>query len=346
MKPEDLITLNEEVAAMARAGLPLDQGLAALAEEMGRGELQRVTAQLATDLKAGRTLPEAIERQGKNLPPFYAGLVETGIRTGRMAEVLATLTVYARTIAGLRATILDALLYPAVVLLFATIILGAVIGYLVPRFGAIFEEFGMTLPLLTQVMLAICRRPLLFLVAPLLIIVGTIILTKAILSGSEGGRRRWTRLVYALPVVGVLIRASRQAAFADLLALLVDHDVPLPLAFQLAGEASSDPFLASGARAAQKELEAGQSVGPALRERMLVPELIAWMTTVGEQRGELGQTLQHVAELYHRQVERRAAFLRTVLPPFMIIGTAGILLFLFVFPTVLPMIKLLDGLSK
>jgi type II secretory pathway component PulF len=346
MKPEDLITLNEEVAAMARAGLPLDQGLAALAEEMGRGQLRQVTAQLATDLKAGRTLPEAIKRQGTNMPAFYAGLVETGIRTGRMAEVLATLTVYARTIAGLRATIFDALLYPAVVLVFAAIILGAVIGYLVPRFGAIFEEFGMQVPVLTEVMLAICARPLLFVVAPLFIILGAIILTRASLSGSEEGRHIWARFVYAIPVVGVLVRASRQAAFTDLLALLVDHEVPLPLAFQLAGEASSDPFLASGARAAQKELEAGRPLGPALRERMLVPELVAWMTTVGEQRGELGQTLQHVAELYHRQVERRAAFLRTVLPPFMIIGTAGILLFLFVFPTVLPMIKLLEGLSK
>jgi type II secretory pathway component PulF len=346
MKPEDLITLNEEVAAMARAGLPLDQGLAALAEEMGRGQLQKVTAELAVDLKEGRTLPEAIARQGKRLPAFYAGLVETGIRTGRMAEVLATLTVYARTIAGLRATIFDALLYPAVVLLFATIIMGAVIGYLVPRFGAIFEEFGMTLPALTEIMLAICRRPLLFLVAPLLIVLGAIILTKAILSGSDQGRRRWARLVYALPVVGVLVRASRQAAFSDLLALLVDHEVPLPLAFQLAGEASSDPFLASGARAAQKELEAGQPLGRALRERMLVPELIAWMTTVGEQRGDLGPTLQHVAELYHRQVERRAAFLRTVLPPFLIIGTAAVLVCLFVLPMALPMIKLLEGLSK
>src|SRR5438552_1367245 len=119
MNPEDLITLIDEIAAMARAGLPLDQGLAALPKEMGRGRLQQVTAALAADLRAGHTLPEALSRQGRRMPPFYAGLVEAGVRTGRVPDVLATLTDYARTLAQLRATVLDAALYPTVVLLFA-----------------------------------------------------------------------------------------------------------------------------------------------------------------------------------------------------------------------------------
>jgi type II secretory pathway component PulF len=77
-----------------------------------------------------------------------------------------------------------------------------------------------------------------------------------------------------------------------------------------------------------------------------MPELIAWMTAVGERRGELGKSLHHVAELYRRQVERRAALLRTVLPPFLIVATAGVLVCLFVFALILPMVKLLEGLAK
>src|SRR5205814_5250782 len=91
MNPDDLIALNEEIAGMARAGLPLDQGLAALAREMGRGRLQQVTAALAKDLRAGQTLPQALERQAGRVPPFYAGLVAAGVRTGRICGVLATL---------------------------------------------------------------------------------------------------------------------------------------------------------------------------------------------------------------------------------------------------------------
>jgi type II secretory pathway component PulF len=149
-----------------------------------------------------------------------------------------------------------------------------------------------------------------------------------------------------LPVVGPLVRSARLAAFTDLLGILVDYGLSLPRAFELAGEASSDPFVKLGARQARQDLEAGLPLGPALRHRLLVPELIAWMTALGEQRGELGKVLHQIAAVYRRQVERRAALLRTVLPPFLIIGTAGVVVSVFVFALILPMVKLLEGLSK
>src|SRR5436190_650386 len=135
MNPDDLIALNEEIAGMARAGLPLDQGLAALAREMGKGRLQRVTAALAEDLRAGHTLPEALERQKGQVPPFYAGLVFAGVRTGRISEVLATLTVYARSVADLRSIVVEALFYPSVVVLFASALIGVLGFVILPQFA-------------------------------------------------------------------------------------------------------------------------------------------------------------------------------------------------------------------
>jgi general secretion pathway protein F len=346
MAPEDLIALNDEIAAMARAGLPLDQGLASLAEDMGRGRLRQVTAALAADLRAGQTLPEALERQGKRVPPFYASLVEAGVRSGRVAEVLGTLTDYARTMADLRATVVDAFLYPAVVVVFALVILSIVLCFLVPQYGNLYREFGLRLPLVTQAVLAVGLRPGAFLVAPVLAVAGGLLLTRAALTGTDRGRCLWARAIYSVPLVGTVIRAARLAAFTDLLAILVDHGLPLPRAFRLAGEASSDPFLVLGAQQAQQDLEAGLPLGPALRHRLLMPELIAWMAAVGERRGDLGKSLHHVADLYRREVERRAALLRTVLPPFLIVVSAGVLVCLFVFALILPMIQLLEGLSK
>jgi type II secretory pathway component PulF len=346
MTADDLIALNEEIAAMARAGLPLEQGLAALARDMSRGPLRQVTARLAADLQAGRTLPEALERQGSRVPPFYAGLVEAGVRSGRVAEVLATLTEYARAVSGLWATIVDATLYPAVVLVFAVAILVVVIGYLVPQYGQVYGDLNMKLPAITEAVLAVCSHADTCVLAPALGVVGALVLAGALLGGSERGRRFSTRVVYSLPVVGSLVRAARLASFAELLAILVDYGLPLPRAFQLAGAASSDPFLAAGARRAEKELTAGQPLSPALRAHLMVPELVAWMTAVGERRGELGQALHQVAELYRRQVERRAALLRNVLPPFLIIGTAGVVVGLFVVALILPLVKLLEALTK
>lgn len=346
MNPEDLAALNDEIAGMARAGLPLDQALATLAKEMGGGELKRVTAALADDLGQGRTLPEALERQGGRVPPFYAGLVAAGIKTGRLGEVLATLTTYARSIATLRTIVIDALIYPAVVLLLAVPLLFVLSFFLLPEFDKIYRDFGMRLPVVTQVVLGVGRYPLELFVIPGSVIVIGVILLRQVLRLSDAGRRTWARLVYAVPMMGTMIRASRLAAFTELLAILVDHRLPLPEAFRLAGQASSDPVMATSAKQVYEELSHGQPLGEALRGRGLVPEWVAWMAGMGERRGALGETLRHIATMYSRQVELRAALLRSILSPLLILVTAGVFVAFFVFALMMPMMSLLEGLSK
>lgn len=346
MSPDDLITLNEEIAGMARAGLPLDQGLAALAREMGRGRLQTVTAGLAEDLRAGHPLPEALRRQGNRVPPFYAGLVSAGIRSGRLADVLATLTTYARSVADLRATVVSAVFYPAVVLAVSTALFAGFAFLVLPQFERIFQDFNLKLPRATLWALEAVKHPVfvgLLLAAWVTLWVGIL---RVIVHTKGSGRLAWTRLGYAVPVVGTLVRSMRLAAFSELLAILVDQNVPLPEAFRLAGEASSDPFTLASSRQVQQDLAEGMPLWAVLRSRQLVPELIAWMTGLGERRGELGKAMHQVAQIYRRQVEVRAAILRSVLPPFLIVFTAGTLVGYFVLTVMLPMTKLIEALSK
>jgi type II secretory pathway component PulF len=343
---EDLIALNEEIAGMARAGLPLDQGLAALAREMGKGRLQVVTARLAADLSAGHTLPQALERQSSSLPSYYAGLVAAGVRSGRVSEVLATLTVYARSVAELRATVVSAVLYPAVVLVLACLLFGFFCFVIVPELDAVFKQMQVALPAPASLMLVISRHPLETLIVPLLVILVEVVILVLLLRFTRRGPRLWARFVYMIPILGTLLRSMRLAAFTDLLGILVDHAVPLPEAFRMAGEASTDPLMVAAAGHVQQDLKQGLPLAGVLRNRRLVPELIAWIMALGEQRGTLGNALHQVAEVYRRQVEMRVSLLRSVLPPFLIISTAGVLVGLFVLTFMMPMIRLLEGLVR
>jgi type II secretory pathway component PulF len=345
MNSDDLVTLNDEIAGMAKAGLPLDQGLAALAREMNRGRLQRATERIAADLKRGQTLPQALENQGDRVPRFYAALVKAAIRSGRLSEVLATLTLYARSMADLRSIVVGSLLYPGIVVVIAAVIFIGLTYFVVPQFSDIFVGFNLQLPAITVAVLWLAAHPEAILI-PLLVIGGSLLVYRLIAALSEWGRLMWARSLYTVPVFGTMIRAARLASFSELLAILVDQAVPLPEAFRLAGEASSDPIMAMAAQQVQHDLNQGLPLATTLRERHLVPELVAWMTGFGEQRGELGSALHHVAELYRRQVEMRAALLRNVLPPFVIIFTGGVIVALFVFALMLPMLKLLQSLAK
>jgi general secretion pathway protein F len=345
LSAEDLVTLNEEIAGMARAGLPLDRGLTALAREMGRGRLRQVSRQLAEDLHAGFTLPQALERQKGRLPSFYSALLAAGIRSGRIGDVLGTLTLYARSVADFRDTVSGALLYPAVVLVLGLGLLLFVGTAILPGLVDVFDKFKMRLPALTQMLLFVGEHPLQILVLPIVVAIVGLVCARWLLRSNPGGRVRWARFIYALPLAGTLIRSARLAAFTDLLGILVDQSIPLPEALGLAAAASSDPLLTESGDHIARDLRQGVPLGETLKRQHLVPELVVWMIGFGEAQGTLGPALHQVAQMYRRQAEARAALLRVVLPPFLIVCLAGLMGGLFIFGLMAPMHSLLEGLS-
>jgi type II secretory pathway component PulF len=345
MTAEDIAALNDQITAMARAGLPLDQGLQSLAKEMGSGELRSVTEALAADLRAGHPLPEALARQEGRLPPYYASLVTAGIKTGRLPEVLTTLSTYAQTIALTRGTILEALIYPFIILVVAFAILGGIAWTILPEFDAIFHDFGMKLPRFTELVLTVGRNIELFVLLPTFVVVVGIIVVWATWN-TPWGRRLWTHAIYLIPVVGTLIRSARLAAFTDLLGMLVEYGMPLPAAFRLAGAASSDPDMAQQAYEIEDRLGHGLPLAEAFRGRGLIPEWIAWLAAAGERQSALGPALREIAAIYRKRVQTRTTILRTVFPPLIVITIAGVLVVVFAGALFLPMIKLLEGLSN
>jgi type II secretory pathway component PulF len=345
LSADDLIALNQEIAGMAKAGMPLDKGLAALAHGMGRGRLQQVTKRLADDLASGCTLPQALERQPGRVPPYYAAILAAGIRSGRIAEVLATLTTYSRMLAEFRASVFSALVYPAVVMALGVCLLVGTGVWVLPGFIGVFERMHLRLPWTTNALIFIGAHPIETIVLPVAVVLGVPTVLRMLLALYPGGGTIWARLVYSLPLVGAMVRAARFAAFADLLAILVDQSVPLPEALALAGQASTDPLLAGGVKRALKDVDQGQRLGEALARQRMMPSLVVWMTIFGEKQGMLGPTLHHVAQVYRRQADYRASLLRAVLPSLLLIFLAAVLVSVFVFGLLGPMFSLLEGLS-
>lgn len=346
MNADEIVALNEQIAGMARAGLPLDHGLSMLAREMGRGRLRQVTAALGDDLRNGATLPDALERRRGQLPPYYASLATAGIRTGQLPDVLATLTAYARTIASTRSLVIEAFSYPLLVLVFASFIFGIMGVIVIPQFEQIFKDFKLPIPTLTIWALEVTHAPISWIIAPIVTMVVVFLVARFCFRRTHSGRKIWTRLVYSIPLIGSMIRSARLAAFVDLLAVLVKYSVPLPEAFQLAGDACSDPLITDQTRDVRTRLEHGITLGEALTGGDLLPEWVAWMSAAGERRGTLAATLKEIAAVYRRHVEARAAVVRSLLPSVLIIVMAAILTLIFIVALVLPLISLIEGLSK
>lgn len=346
LTPDQLIYLNEEIAGMARAGLPLEEGLASIAREMSRGNLKQTTQHLADQLKQGKSLPEAIAAQQGRMPKFYSSLMNAGIRGGNLPDVLALLTTYARTLSDLSTVVYTALLYPIMIMLITLFLIVMIMIFVMPQFISIFSDFGMRLPFFTQLIVDVCRNPIPTLVIPSGVIGVTAIGLRQVFNATEAGRCIWARIIYSLPVFGVLIRSARLAALTDLLAILVENQMPLPEAFELAAQAGSDPILKAGAIQIAEKLRQGSSLAQALKEYKILPEVVSWMAGMGELKGTLPQTLKQAAQMYSRQVAVRSQMVQSVFPPMLVVLCAGFITSVFVFAVFLPLIGLLEGLSK
>src|SRR5207248_3257493 len=135
-----------------------------------------------------------------------------------LPEVLATLTTYARTVAVTRMIVVDSLLYPIVVMLFALLLFAGMVIFIVPGFDKIFKDFNMRLPLVTEWVLMIGRNPIPIFIPFVLALLGLVV-AWAIMRRTSQGRRLWAWMLYGVPLLGTLVRAARLAAFADLLAV-------------------------------------------------------------------------------------------------------------------------------
>lgn len=346
MNAETLAALSDEMAALSRAGLPLDRGLAALSAELGSDSVGRACRDLARLLSQGRPADEAMAEALKGAPDHVAALVRSGVASGKLAESLTRLGEHARLRSRLSSAVVEALFYPAIVLAFGLGIFAFIGNFIIPKFMRIFDDFGMRLPWITQALFALNNYAfVVYLVIPGALVAGFLAL-RLVLGLFPSGRRAWCRVTGAVPIWGQMQRHVNLALFYDLLGLLVTAEVPLPEALRLAGEATPDPVLARAAREAAKDLEAGKPLEPSLRDHHLGSAWAAWIAGVGASRGQLVPQLELLRDNSMRMAEWRSRWLRAVLPPVLLVFVAGGGIGMFILSLFLPMFILVDGLSK
>jgi type II secretory pathway component PulF len=310
---EDLIALNDEIAALVRAGVPLERGLLDVGGDL-RGRLRTIATALGERMTRGESLPQALESEGERIPRVYRAVVEAGLRTGRLAVALEGLALFARGVAELRRVVGLALIYPLVVLVVAYSLFLSFVVVIAPRFVAAYQAFrlptggpafalarlGETAPYWAPI------GPVLL----LLLAVGWVHSGRASLlePGGAGGMLGW------VPGMRRMIAQTRSATFAELLALLVEHRVPFAEAVELAAEAAGDPAMRREAAKVAAATRRGQSVPDSVRDSHLFPPLLRWMVIAGQEQGALAPALRHAAQIYRRHAVHQADLIRVFLP--------------------------------
>jgi len=329
---------TRQLAGLVAAGLPLERALTALADEAEDPRQRELLAQLRAEVNAGSPFARAMAQAPREFDDVYRAVVAAGEQSGQLGTVLERLADDLEERQALRAKLIGAALYPAIVSLVAVVIVIFLVTYVVPQVASVFAGGKRALPFLTSAMLAISSfvRSWGWLVAiGIAGGVGALLFARR----NEGFRERFDAFWLTLPLIGRLARGYNAARFAGTLAMLANAGVPILKALQAAAETLNNRAMRADAMAALVQVREGAPLASAMASKKRFPGLLAMFARLGEQTGQLPVMLQRAANQLGAEVQRRAMALATLLEPLLIVAM-GLVVMLIVLAVLLPIIQL------
>ena len=329
---------TRQLAGLVAAGLPLERALAALADEAEDEAQRHCIAALRSEVNAGAPLARAMAQHPRDFSGIYTAVIAAGEQGGHLEQVLERLADDLEERQALKARLLGAALYPAIVTLVAIVIVIFLVSYVVPQVAAVFAGAKRALPWLTVVMLAISdfvRAWGWWLLAAL--VLGAASLRLALRNAAL--RQSFDAAWLHVPLLGRLARGYNAARFAGTLAMLAAAGVPILRALQAAAETLGNQAMRADAEDALVMVREGAPLASALAQKKRFPGLLAMFARLGEQTGTLPAMLQRAAGQLGADVQRRAMQAATVLEPLLIV-VMGVVVMLIVLAVMLPIIQL------
>lgn len=332
IKPESLIIFNQELLALLRAGIPLLQCLELLVghgkDPLLRGSLERVVELV----KEGMSFSEALEQAG-TFPSIYRANVVAGERSGTLPEVVARWLAFQDFAQKSRRRIVEALIYPAFLVVVLCVALLVIFNVVLPRFSEIYSGGGIEMPGATRLLLAfgVFVRSTVWYQAGLL--VAGIVLLRWMFT-AEVGRRALERCLLAIPRFGTLYRMYHSSIFTRTLGVLLAGGMPVLQALEVIQRTMPSERMKLRLVKVVELVRAGSALHQALDQSRMLDPLAVEMTRVGEQSSALPDMLNHVADFFDQEVEKATTAITTLIGPalilFMGVVVLGLLLAVYV----------------
>jgi type II secretory pathway component PulF len=341
---EELIAFNDEVASLTRAGVPIDLGLSQLSRDPDIANSQ-INAAVTRRVQNGVSLVDAMAEEDPLFPPIYQSVVRAGLRCGRLPTALEELSRYTQASLDVRQNLRSALVYPLIVCLLAYALFVAACLFLVPQYDHLFTDMGSDGGAVFHVVRMLSDSlPFWVAIPPALLIALLYVWFRSNSSRTMLFRGLPKRLSW-FPGVSRIAADQHRASFAELLALLVENEVPLLEGLPLAARACGSRKLTCAAQQMAAAAEQGQSLTQDSQAAKQFPPFLRWALTSSTEAASLARTLRLAAKTYRHRAERRAEWLRIVMPMLTCVVLAGGVTLLYCLSVFAPVFRLIQDLS-
>jgi len=321
----NLLTFTTELSALLGAGLPLDRSLNIIAGISESKEMKNIVQSILRSIREGSAFSDALQKHPRVFPPIYVNMVKAGEAGGVLDIVLEKLNEFLESSKELKDHVTSVMIYPAILIIISSLSIIILLTYVLPKFSVIFDELGGSLPLPTQIVLAISNALKSYWWIILLGSIGGWALFRQY-TKSYVGRYKWD--AFKLKLMGEVIRKLETARFCRTLGTLLKSGVPLLQALNNSRDVISNQVIASSIDAVSEGVKQGKGIALPLANVNVFPPLALSMIKVGEETGQLDSMLMKVAITYEKSLNTAIKRFVSLLEPVMIVGMGLIIGFI------------------
>jgi type IV pilus assembly protein PilC len=340
VKLKDLALFSRQFATMVNSGLPILRALSILETQTESRKLGIAVGEMRLDIERGNSLSAAMAKHPKVFNDLYVSMVKSGETGGVLDSVLERLAATLEREVSLRHRVRSAMTYPIVVLGFVTLIMMAMLLFIVPQFKDIYAQLNGTLPFPTRMLLKVSEvfRHDFIIVA---VVIAGLIFAFRRWKRTTGGKAMWDRFKLRIPIFGSLLQKTALARFARILGVLNKSGVPILQSLDVVADTVNNSLMASAIRDVQASVKSGESLAKPLGKHKVFPPMVVQMLTVGEETGGLDTMLEKVADFYDEEVTATVDSLTSIIEPVMI-GIVGGAVGLAVIALYMPMFNIIN----
>lgn len=313
----ELTVFTQQLAAMLEAGLPLVSALEALEEQTENPVFQIIIRNVKNDVSAGRSFSEACAEYPRAFPNLFVSMVEAGEASGSLAEILDKTSSYFEETVKLIKQVKGALVYPAVVIGLAVILVNVLLVFVIPVFADMFNDFGAELPKPTQFLIGLSDFLKSYILFIIIGIFGAVWLIKRFVATPRGKVVK-DNFITKLPVIGELTRKVNLSRFCRTYAILMRSGVPILKTLDIVASASGNTFVERACKNISKHISQGGQVSDVVAADPYFPPMVKHMSRAGEQTGNVDGMLVKVADFYDAEVDTLVKALTSLMEPLLI----------------------------
>jgi type IV pilus assembly protein PilC len=343
MSNKQLCLFTRQLSTLQDAGLPILRSLKILEGQSKPGVLKNTLGDVVEDIESGSTLSEAFGKHPKAFDKLYCNMIKAGEAGGALEAILQRLADFKEKAQTLKRRVKGAMVYPAVVILVAMVIVGFILYFIIPKFEVIFLDFGVDLPGMTKFLIVashfVIQKFWVVILVPILVWIIIKLLYR-----NRTGAYVCDRIVLLIPVMGQIVEKSTVARTMRTLGTLVQSGVPILEALNIVRDTAGNAVFERAFTRIYDSIREGETIAQPLREARIVDDIVVNMIDVGEETGDLDTMLNKIADNYEEEVEVLVESLVSLLEPMMIVVLGGIIGFI-VIALFMPLIQLITKLS-